>query len=89
MNVIVRIYVKVYREKVKIPYEKPFIILKGVGKRKTQIIWDDHESLAASPTFASFADNVVVKCMSFVVSYLLIHLKTLISISDIDRVNYN
>ncbi|KAH9680840.1 putative pectinesterase 29 [Citrus sinensis] len=59
----------IYREKVRIPYEKPFIILKGVGKRKTQIIWDDHESLAASPTFASFADNVVVKCMSFVNSY--------------------
>ncbi|ESR34140.1 putative pectinesterase 29 [Citrus sinensis] len=59
----------IYREKVKIPYEKPFIILKGVGKRKTRIIWDDHESLAASPTFASFADNVVVKSMSFVNSY--------------------
>ncbi|XP_021291677.1 probable pectinesterase 29 [Herrania umbratica] len=58
-----------YREKVKIPYDKPFIILKGAGKRATSIVWDDHQSLLQSPTFSSLADNIVVKSMSFVNSY--------------------
>ncbi|KAF3457677.1 hypothetical protein FNV43_RR02335 [Rhamnella rubrinervis] len=59
----------IYREKVQIPYDKPYIMLKGEGKRKTQIVWDDHDSLAQSPTFASLADNIIVKSMSFVNSY--------------------
>ncbi|KAK4855154.1 hypothetical protein QYF36_004526 [Acer negundo] len=59
----------IYREKVKIPYDKPYIILKGEGKRSTQIIWDDHDSIAQSPTFASMADNVVVSHITFVNSY--------------------
>ncbi|TXG72574.1 hypothetical protein EZV62_001153 [Acer yangbiense] len=59
----------IYREKVKIPYDKPYIILKGEGKRRTQIIWDDHDSIAQSPTFASMADNVVVSRITFVNSY--------------------
>ncbi|KAI3408431.1 Pectinesterase, partial [Psidium guajava] len=58
-----------YREKVAIPREKPFIILKGRGKRKTEIVWDDHETLLQSPTFTSSADNIVVKSMSFRNSY--------------------
>ncbi|XP_022761912.1 probable pectinesterase 29 [Durio zibethinus] len=59
----------IYREKVKIPYDKPFIILKGAGKGKTFVVWDDHQSLVQSPTFSSLADNIVVKGMSFVNSY--------------------
>ncbi|XVF38015.1 hypothetical protein REPUB_Repub20aG0061400 [Reevesia pubescens] len=58
-----------YREKVKIPYDKPFISLIGAGKRKTLVVWDDHQSLETTPTFSSLADNIVVKCMSFVNSY--------------------
>ncbi|KAF7807344.1 putative pectinesterase 29 [Senna tora] len=58
-----------YREKLKIPYDKPYIILKGEGKRKTIVVWDDHDTVAQSPTFTSMADNVVVKCMSFRNSY--------------------
>ncbi|KAL5848591.1 hypothetical protein ACOSQ4_006604 [Xanthoceras sorbifolium] len=61
----------IYREKVIIPYDKPYIILKGEGKRKTQVIWDDHSSLEQSPTFASMANNVVVRGISFVNSYNL------------------
>ena len=53
------------REKVKIPYDKPYIMLKGEGKRKTHVVWDDHDSVAQSPTFTSMADNIVVKCLSF------------------------
>ncbi|XVF65145.1 hypothetical protein PTKIN_Ptkin09bG0223100 [Pterospermum kingtungense] len=59
----------VYREKVQIPYEKPFIILRGAGKRRTVVVWDDHQTLLQSPTFSSLADNLVVKSMGFVNSY--------------------
>ncbi|KAK4798727.1 hypothetical protein SAY86_031053 [Trapa natans] len=58
-----------YREKVKIPSDKPYIILKGQSRRTTEIVWDDHENLAQSPTFTSLADNVVVKSISFRNSY--------------------
>ncbi|KAG8658436.1 hypothetical protein MANES_03G148200v8 [Manihot esculenta] len=65
------IYIKggIYREKVKIPYDKPYIILKGEGKRKTQIVWGDYFSTAQSPTFTSLADNTVAKSISFVNSH--------------------
>ncbi|XP_022138633.1 probable pectinesterase 29 [Momordica charantia] len=59
----------VYREKVTIPYDKPYIILKGQGKRRTRVVWDDHLNIAQSPTFTSSADNIVVKCISFENSY--------------------
>jgi hypothetical protein len=45
--------------------DKPYIILKGAGKRNTIVEWDDHSSTFESPTFASFADNIVVKSISF------------------------
>lgn len=59
-------------EKVKIPKEKPFIILKGQSRRTTEIVWGDHENLAQSPTFTSLADNVVIKSISFRVRFLLL-----------------
>lgn len=65
-----------FREKVNIPYDKPYIILKGEGKRKTLVEWGDHDSTAQSPTFTAVADNVVVKCMSFRVRILLLALFT-------------
>ncbi|XP_038875009.1 probable pectinesterase 29 [Benincasa hispida] len=67
----VSIHVKpgVYREKVKIPYDKPYIILKGQSKRTTKVVWDDHLTVAQSPTFTSSADNIVVKSITFVNSY--------------------
>ncbi|KAJ8774009.1 hypothetical protein K2173_009440 [Erythroxylum novogranatense] len=58
-----------YREKVKIPYDKPYIILKGAGKKKTYIVWGDHESTVESPTFMSLADNIIAKSITFVNSY--------------------
>ncbi|KAL3506388.1 hypothetical protein ACH5RR_031770 [Cinchona calisaya] len=67
----VRIYVKagIYREQIKIPYEKPFIYIQGEGKRKTRVIWGGHGSIDASATFISHADNIVVKSISFTNSY--------------------
>ncbi|KAL2507096.1 putative pectinesterase 29 [Forsythia ovata] len=65
------IYIKagVYREAVKIPYDKPFIFLKGAGKWKTYVVWDNHESIATSATFTCDADNIIVKSMTFTNSY--------------------
>ncbi|XP_023548294.1 probable pectinesterase 29 [Cucurbita pepo subsp. pepo] len=59
----------IYREKVKIPYDKPYIILKGQRRKTTKVVWNDHFTLAQSPTFTSSADNVVVKSITFVNSF--------------------
>ncbi|KAL1338764.1 hypothetical protein AAHE18_10G235600 [Arachis hypogaea] len=55
----------IYREKVTIPIDKPYIILKGSEKMRTWVEWDDHNTTAQSPTFQSMADNIVVKSISF------------------------
>ncbi|WZZ43230.1 hypothetical protein YC2023_039489 [Brassica napus] len=57
------------REKIKIPYDKPFIVIVGAGKRNTRVEWDDHDSVAQSPTFATVADNTVIKSLTFVNTY--------------------
>ncbi|XP_028792302.1 probable pectinesterase 29 [Neltuma alba] len=67
--VSINIKAGIYREKVRIPDDKPYIVLKGAGKRRTIVVWDDHETVAQSPTFTLLADNVVVKCLSFRNSY--------------------
>ncbi|KAI8009666.1 putative pectinesterase 29 [Camellia lanceoleosa] len=54
-----------YREQVRIPMDKPYIYIKGDGKRKTTVVWDSHDSIATSPTFISQADNIFVKSISF------------------------
>ncbi|XP_057467492.1 probable pectinesterase 29 [Actinidia eriantha] len=65
------IYVKAgeYREQISIPIDKPFIYLKGEGKRKTNVVWDAYDSIVASPTFISEADNIVAKSITFRNSY--------------------
>ncbi|CAL5185367.1 unnamed protein product [Lathyrus oleraceus] len=64
----IRVKVGTYREKVVIPEDKPYILLKGSGKRKTLVEWNDHSDLRI-PTFSSLADNIVVKAISFRNSY--------------------
>ncbi|CAN1334563.1 Probable pectinesterase 55 [Linum perenne] len=59
----------IYREKVTIPGDKPYIILKGKGKRNTRIVWDDHLSTLQSPTFTVLADNIIIRGIGFVNSY--------------------
>ncbi|KAE8698070.1 putative pectinesterase 29 [Hibiscus syriacus] len=56
-----------YREKVVIPHDKPFIILKGSGQKKTMVVWN--EPYLQAPTFSSLADNIIVNSISFVNSY--------------------
>ncbi|XP_059630819.1 probable pectinesterase 29 [Cornus florida] len=65
------IYIKAgeYRERVTIPRDKPFVYLKGEGKRKTIIVWDAHGSITTSATFTSEADNIVAKGIGFKNSY--------------------
>ncbi|KFK33210.1 hypothetical protein AALP_AA6G345000 [Arabis alpina] len=60
-----------YREKIIIPREKPFIVIIGAGQSLTRVEWDDHEKLNESITFATHADNTVVKSITFVNSYNL------------------
>ncbi|BBG92345.1 Pectin lyase-like superfamily protein [Prunus dulcis] len=67
--VSIKIKAGTYKEKVIIPVDKPYIILKGENRHKTLIVWDDHDSVAQSPTFASYADSIIVKSISFVNSY--------------------
>ncbi|KAG2288047.1 hypothetical protein Bca52824_047651 [Brassica carinata] len=46
-----------------------FTVIVGAGKRKTTVEWGDHDSVAQSPTFATVADNTVVKSLTFVNTY--------------------
>ena len=61
--------VSIEREKLKIPEDKPYIILKGMGRDKTFVEWGDHDSSAQSPTFLTMANDIVVKTISFRVRY--------------------
>ncbi|KAK4482548.1 hypothetical protein RD792_009708, partial [Penstemon davidsonii] len=56
-------------EQISIPLDKPFIYLKGDGKRKTYVVWDENDSIATSATFSSHADNIIASSISFVNSY--------------------
>ncbi|XP_030507727.2 probable pectinesterase 29 [Cannabis sativa] len=67
--VLISIKAGIYREKIVIPSDKPMIILQGEGKSRTQVILDNHESLAQSPTFTSSAHNIIVRMMGFRNSY--------------------
>lgn len=53
-----------------IPLDKPFIYLKGSDVKNTIVMWDSHDSLITSPTFSSFAENIVVEKLNFTVSNL-------------------
>ncbi|KAH0634386.1 hypothetical protein KY284_037172 [Solanum tuberosum] len=57
------------KEQVTIPLDKPFIYLKGSDVKNTIVIWDGHDSLVTSPTFSSFAENIVVEKLNFTNSY--------------------
>ncbi|RHN51290.1 putative pectinesterase [Medicago truncatula] len=67
--VAIRVKAGIYREKVVIPQNKSYIILKGAGKRKTIVEWYDPDGPERSPTFSILADNIHVRCMSFRNSY--------------------
>ncbi|KAL6525113.1 hypothetical protein OROMI_030711 [Orobanche minor] len=61
--------IAIKKERVVIPYDKPFIFLKGEGKDETILVWDAHGKSDQTPTFTSRADNVLGKDMTFMNSY--------------------
>ncbi|KAK6914559.1 Pectinesterase, catalytic [Dillenia turbinata] len=63
--VCIFIKVGIYREKVIIPKDKPFIMLKGDGMWKTKIVWGDHGRLFHTATLSSFAENFVAIGIGF------------------------
>ncbi|KAL9661867.1 hypothetical protein QQ045_026695 [Rhodiola kirilowii] len=69
----IKIHVRagVYKEKVTTSPEKQCIFLEGEGREKTVISWNDHASMASSPTFTVRSDNFVAKAISFENSYNL------------------
>ncbi|PKI51741.1 hypothetical protein CRG98_027904 [Punica granatum] len=64
----IRIHVKpgVYKEKLTIPREKPFIYLEGEGGLgTTSIKWDDHGHVDNSYTFTLLAENFLASRITF------------------------
>ncbi|KAK7308636.1 hypothetical protein VNO77_42255 [Canavalia gladiata] len=58
-----------YREKLTIPVDKPYIIIEGQGKLNTFVEWDDHDNILQCPTFSAWANNLVIRFISFRNSY--------------------
>ncbi|KAF5178810.1 Pectinesterase qrt1 [Thalictrum thalictroides] len=52
------------REKVQIPWDKPYILLEGEGSKYTVIEWNDCENID-KPAFGAYADNFVAKYIGF------------------------
>ncbi|KAK6930569.1 Pectinesterase, catalytic [Dillenia turbinata] len=67
--VFINVKAGIYREKVTIPQDKPFIVLQGEGMYKSQIVYDNHENLIQSVTFHVLADDFVATNIGFVNSY--------------------
>ncbi|KAK4776651.1 hypothetical protein SAY86_005339 [Trapa natans] len=63
--VVINIKEGTYSEKVIIPQQKSFIVLRGKGHESTEIVWDDHETIVQSPTFTVSSDNIIVEDISF------------------------
>ncbi|XP_022157021.1 uncharacterized protein LOC111023848 [Momordica charantia] len=59
----------IYWEKVVIPAGKTCIFLDGADNRFTEIQWNDHQATATSATFTSFAENLLVKGITFKNTY--------------------
>ncbi|KAH6786779.1 hypothetical protein C2S52_006331 [Perilla frutescens var. hirtella] len=74
----------IYREQVSIPQDKPFIYLKGAGKRNTFIVWDAHINSTAA--FTSEADNTLAKDITFINSYNSHHINPIMGVAVAARI---
>ncbi|XXG79078.1 hypothetical protein AAC387_Pa09g0227 [Persea americana] len=64
--IIVHLRPGLYREKIKVPKSKPYIFLRGNGKGKTGIVWNDTSLVnIKSATFTVEATNFVAWGISF------------------------
>ncbi|XP_038889344.1 probable pectinesterase 66 [Benincasa hispida] len=61
----------VYKEKVTIPQEKPFIYLEGAGRSNTVITFNDHQQTDTSATFTSYPPNIIARGITFENSFNL------------------
>ncbi|KAL4636594.1 hypothetical protein ACB092_03G020000 [Castanea dentata] len=59
----------VYKEKVMIVKEKPYIILKGMGKSSTVIEWGDSGNSLESSTFKLYAPNFMARDITFKITW--------------------
>ncbi|XP_050220669.1 probable pectinesterase 29 [Mercurialis annua] len=73
-SVWTKIYIKaaIYKEKVVIPKDKPFIILQGESIQKTIVEWQEAGSSTESSTFILHADNFVAVDLLFRNTYNLV-----------------
>ncbi|KAM3752414.1 hypothetical protein ACB098_03G016800 [Castanea mollissima] len=62
---IILVNAGVYKEKVMIVKEKPYIILKGMGKSSTVIEWGDSGNSMESSTFKLYAPNFMARNITF------------------------
>ncbi|XP_010674600.3 putative pectinesterase 11 [Beta vulgaris subsp. vulgaris] len=54
----------IYKEKVTIPEDKPFIMLSGRNALETTITWDDSGDILTSPTLSVFASDFVARYLT-------------------------
>ncbi|CAN6900495.1 unnamed protein product [Brassica oleracea] len=54
----------VYREKVVIPADKPYITLSGTKASNTVLIWSDGEDILESPTLTVFASDFICRFLT-------------------------
>ncbi|KAJ9701030.1 hypothetical protein PVL29_006399 [Vitis rotundifolia] len=69
--ICVHVKAGIYREKVVVPMDKPFIFLRGDGRQTTFVVWGDYLSISQSATFSVMADNFVARGISFMNNYNL------------------
>ncbi|XP_008781333.2 probable pectinesterase 67 [Phoenix dactylifera] len=64
--IIIHLRAGIYREKVVIPERKSYIFLRGNGKGRTAILWDEScNNNTESASFSVWADNIIVFGISF------------------------
>lgn len=59
----------VYKEKIVVPVDKPFITISGSNPHDTIITWDDSGNIFESPTFAILANDFVARSLTIQVNY--------------------
>ncbi|KAM3704596.1 hypothetical protein ACJW31_03G017500 [Castanea mollissima] len=66
---IIHLNAGTYKEKVQIPKEKPYIILRGKSRDTTVIEYGDYGNSMESSTFKLFADNFMARGITFTNTY--------------------
>jgi len=75
--VFIRVEPGVYKEKITVPSDKPFITLSGWKANATIITWDDSGDIFKSPTVSVLASDFVGRYLTIQVYLLLSRLPNL------------